>query len=206
MRLAVIHLPGVSVRVVSAESSESSADEAKKEECPIKETAAGTECDTGPGPIMPELKELYWGGGAFLVFAILMRVVLYPKLKKGMTARYEGIRSAHESADAERASARAEVADYEQQLAGIKAEAARKLEAARATVESERSTAIAQLNSRLSEQRASATAQAEAARSAAASQIRDAVADVAGRAGELATGKRPSADVVSRVVQEVMSK
>ena len=207
MRLAVIHLPGVSVRVVSAESSESSSSTGEaKEECPIKETATGTECDTGPGPILPELKELYWGGGSFLVFAILMRVVLYPKLKKGMNARYEGIRSAHESADAERATARAEVAEYEQQLAGIKAEAARKVEAARATVESERSAAIAQLNGRLAEQRAAATAQAEAARSAAASQIREAVAEVAGRAGELATGKRPSADVVSRVVQEVMSK
>lgn len=205
MQLAVIHLPGVSVRVVSAETSEPS-EATAKEECPIKETSTGTECDTGPGPIMPELKELYWGGGAFLVFAILMRVVLYPKLKKGMVARYEGIRAAHESADAERSNARAEVAEYEQQLAGIKAEAARKVEAARATVEAERSKAIAELNARLSEQRAAATAQAEAARSAAASQIRDAVAEVAGRAGELATGKRPSPDVVTRVVQEVMSK
>lgn len=203
MQPAVIHLTGITVRLVTAESAEKEAEGSHSEDCP--KTSEGT-CDPGPGPIMPELKELYWGGGAFLVFAILMRVLLYPKLKKGMTARYEGIRAAHESADAERAQARAEVAEYEQQLAGIKAEAARKVEAARASVEAERSKAIAELNGRLAEQRAAAAAQVETARNAARAQIREAVSDVAGRAGELATGKRPTAEVVSRVVDEVMSK
>jgi len=195
---AVIHLHGTTVRFVSSEDATT--------------TAASGEASTEsqdlskPGPIVPELKELYWGGGSFVVFALLMRFFLYPKLKKGMTARYEGIRTAHESADSERASARAEVAEYEQQLAGIKAEAARKVDVARAAVEAERAEAIAGLNSRLGEQRAAAKAQVEAARTAAQSQIRDAVSDVAGRAGELATGKRPSADVLSRVVNEVMAK
>ena len=159
MQYAVVHLQGSSVHFRS-EGSTSAETEVKGD--PSK-----------PGPIMPELKELYWGAGSFVVFAILMRVVLYPRLKKGMTARYQGIRSAHETADAERATARAEVAEYESQLAGIKAEAAKKV---------------------------------EAARQAAKAQIREAVSDVAGRAGELATGKRPSADVVNRVVQEVMAK
>ena len=192
MQYAVVHLQGSYVHF-RAEGSTSS--------------EAGVKGDPSkPGPIMPELKELYWGAGSFVVFALLMRVVLYPRLKKGMTARYQGIRSAHETADAERANARAEVAEYESQLAGIKAEAAKKVEAARATVEAERSDAIAKLNAKLGEQRAAAAAQVEAARQAAKAQIRDAVSDVAGRAGELATGKRPSADVVNRVVEEVMAK
>ena len=193
MHHAVVHLHGTSVHLVSAEGTSTGA-------------TAETSDPSKPGPIVPELKELYWGGGSFVVFALLMRTVLYPRLKKGMNARYQGIRTAHETADAERATARAEVADYEQQLAAIKAEAARKVEAARATVESERADAIAKLNARLGEQRAAATAQVEAARAAARTQIRDAVSDVAGRAGELATGKRPTADVVNRVVDEVMSK
>ena len=46
----------------------------------------------------------------------------------------------------------------------------------------------------------------EAAKAAVRDQIAAAVGDVAGRAGELATGRRPSDDVVTRVVQEVMAR
>lgn len=162
--------------------------------------------EEGPGPIIPELKELYWGAGAFIVFALLMRFFLFPRLKKGMDARYNGIRSDHESADAERASARTEVADYEAQLAGVKAEAAAKLEATRQLLESERQAMVADLNVRLNEQRAAAQAENDAARAAARTHIHAAVADVAGLAGELATGRRPDAAVVDRVVNEVMAR
>ena len=73
-------------------------------------TGATVEVNPGPSPIAPELKEVAWGGGSFVVFAVLMRFVLYPRLKKGMDARYAGIRSSHEGADATRAEAKAEVA------------------------------------------------------------------------------------------------
>ncbi|MFM7045818.1 MAG: hypothetical protein ACKOYG_09785 [Ilumatobacteraceae bacterium] len=174
---------------------------------PLAETGeAGEEIDPGPGPIVPEAKELYWGAGSFIVFALLMRFFLYPRLKKGMDARYHSIRGAHEAADAERAAARAEVADYEAQVASIKAEAARTVEAARATLEGERAAKLAEANARIAEKRAASNAQAEAARAAVRDQIAAAVGDVAGRAGELATGKAPSAAVVAKVVSEVMAR
>ena len=91
MHSAVVHLHGSLVHLLTAAA-----------EAPVSKD---------PGPIIPELKELYWGGGSFIVFALLMRFVLFPKVKKGMDARYQGIRSAHESADAERSAARAEVAE-----------------------------------------------------------------------------------------------
>lgn len=170
--------------------------------------AAATEeaLSKDPGPIVPELKELFWGAGSFIVLAVLMRYWLFPKLKSGMDARYQGIRNDHESADRERAAARAEVADYESQLAAVKAEAAGKVEAARQTIEGERQEAIAALNVRLAEQRAQAQAEADAAKVAVRDQIHSAVADVAGRAGELATGRRPDSDTVNRVVSEVMAR
>jgi F-type H+-transporting ATPase subunit b len=170
-------------------------------------TAAAEETvSKDPGPIVPELKELFWGAGSFIVLAVLMRFWLFPKLKSGMDARYEGIRNDHDSADRERASARAEVSDYEAQLAAVKSEGAARVEAARQTLEGQRQAAVAELNGRMAEQRAAAQAQAEAARAAVRDQIHSAVADVAGRAGELATGKRPDDAVVSRVVSEVMAK
>jgi hypothetical protein len=58
----------------------------------------------------------------------------------------------------------------------------------------------------LAERRAAAQAESDAARLAVRDQIQAAVADVAGRAGELATGRRPDASMVSRVVDEVMAR
>jgi F-type H+-transporting ATPase subunit b len=168
-------------------------------------TISATEASK-PGPIVPEMKELAWGAGAFVVFAVLMRFVLFPKVKRGMDARYNGIRGSHEGADAMRAAARTEITDYETQLAGIRAEAARTVEAARQSVERERQVQLAEVNARLNEQRAAAVADAEAARSAARGPIHSAVSDVAGRAGELATGQRPDPGVVDRVVGEVMAR
>ena len=72
--------------------------------------------DKGPSPIAPEIKELAWGAGAFIVLFVLMRVWLFPRLKKGMDARYGKIRGDHETADATRAAANAEVAEYEAEI------------------------------------------------------------------------------------------
>ncbi len=157
-------------------------------------------------PIAPEMKEVVWGFLPFVVFALLMRFVLFPKLKKGMDARYESIRSDHEQADALRSGAVAEVAEYEAQLAAVKAEAAGRVDAARQQLEAERQEQLSALNARLAEQRATAAAETEAAKAAVRDQIHAAVADVAGRAGELATGRAPSPDVVNRVVSEVMAR
>ena len=98
-------------------------------------TESTTEEKEGPSPIAPEPKELAWTAGAFVVFAVLMRYVLYPRLRKGMDARYNAIRAEHEGADATRESARVEVATYEAELAVVKAEAAAKVEEARRVLE-----------------------------------------------------------------------
>jgi F-type H+-transporting ATPase subunit b len=169
--------------------------------------AAGEhEAEEGPGPIVPDLDELLWALGSFVVFALLMRFFLFPRLKRGMDARYANIRGTHERADAMRIDARSEVADYDAQVAAIKAEGQARIDAARQTLDNERAEQMAALNARLDQQRAAARADADAAKEAVRPQIHAAVADVAGRAGELATGRKPSADVVDRVVNEVMAR
>jgi F-type H+-transporting ATPase subunit b len=168
-------------------------------------TAATTETeDKGPSPIAPEVKELAWGAGAFVVFLVLMRLVLVPKVKKGMTARYGKIRDDHETADSIRAAARAEVVSYEQELASVKAEAAKRVDAARQEMEAQRAAAIAAANERIAAKRAAANAAIDQAKAAAAHQVRAAVADVSARAAELATGRRPADDVIDRVVTSLM--
>ncbi len=166
---------------------------------------ATTAEDKGPSPIAPEVKELAWGAGSFIVLFVLMRVVLFPKLKKGMDARYGKIRGDHETADATRAGAKAEVAEYEAALAAVKAESRQRIDAARQTLENERSEALAEANTRIASRRAEATAQTDAARAAAEEHIQAAVADVSSRVAELATGRRPDADAVTGVVASLMA-
>ncbi|MGD9703678.1 MAG: hypothetical protein AB7Q42_11100 [Acidimicrobiia bacterium] len=170
------------------------------------ETEAGAEeLDEGPSPIAPELKELAWGGGAFVVFALLMRFVLHPRLKQGMEARYASIRAGHEGADATRAAAQAEVADYQAQLAIVKAEAAARIDAARQELDAERTARLAEANSKAATKRAAAAEQAEVERTAVRDQVQAAVSSVATRATELAIGRAPDPDAVRRAVDDVLS-
>lgn len=183
-----VHLVGFGGRIAAEEG----------EEVPVPESDLN--------PIAPEMKEVAWGFGSFLVLLVLMRFFLYPRLKRGTDARNDLITDSHTNAEQMRQAARAEVAEYEAQLAQVKAEAAARVEAARQTLESERQATLAEVNARLAEARAAAAADAEAAREAAKPQIHAAVSEVAAAAGQLATGRAPAPDVVERAVSEVMSR
>lgn len=159
----------------------------------------------GPSPIAPEPKELFWGAGSFIVFAVLMRLVLYPRLKKGMEARYANIRTGHESADATRQAAQAEMSEYQAQLAVVRAEATARIDAARQTLEAERQERLAEVNARIAERRAEALARVEAEREAARAQIEEAVGELVSDIVSLAIGKQPDRAVVSRAVTSAMT-
>ena len=171
---------------------------------PAAEAGEGGVVETGPNPIAPETKELAWGAGSFLVLLVLMRLFLFPRIKKGMDARYADIRSSHESADAMRASAQADVASYEQALASVRAEAAARIDAARQTLDNERQSAVSAANGRIAEKRAAADAAAQSAKSAARGQISDAVATVATTAVQIAAGRAPDASTVKQAVDAAM--
>lgn len=168
--------------------------------------AAATTEDAGPSPIAPEVKELAWGAGSFIVLFVIMRLVLFPRLKTGMDARYGKIRGDHETADSVRAAAKSEVAAYEAELATVKAEARQRIDAARVTLEGERTAALTEANARIAARRAEAMAAADAAKTAAAEHIGAAVVDVSSRVTELATGRRPDAAQVSTIVSALMDR
>ncbi|MET0145622.1 MAG: ATP synthase F0 subunit B [Ilumatobacteraceae bacterium] len=156
-------------------------------------------------PIFPELKEVVWGFGSFIVFALVLRYALYPKLRKSMDARYFSIREGHEQAEKVTDDARAAVAQYEAQLVSIRGEAQQRIEAARSTLDAERSEQLAAANTRIAEKRAAAATEAEQLRMAVEADVESAVRAVAARAGELATGQAPDPQVVSDAVAAVMS-
>ncbi len=169
------------------------------------ESAATTEtAKTGPNPIAPEGKELVWGFGSFLVFLVIMRLFLVPKIRKGMASRYDGIRADLEGADAAKADARSEVAKYEAALAEVRVEAAKRVDAARVTLDAERATAIAEANKRIAAKKADAEAEVAAQRAAVRDQISAAVTTVTATATSIAVGKSADNAVVTQAVTQAM--
>jgi F-type H+-transporting ATPase subunit b len=166
--------------------------------------AEGPESDLNP--IFPEVKEVVWGFGAFVVLALAMRLFLYRRVREGMTLRYDRIEGDLESAEASMVSARTDVAEYDAQVAAVRAEAQTKVEAARATLEAERTEQIAAANARIADKRAAAAAEVEAAKQAARGQVETAVVDVSARLAELATGRAPSDDSVRRAAGDAMNQ
>ena len=167
--------------------------------------SAAHPCLEGPSPLAVDTKELAWGAGSFIVLALLMRFFLFPKVKAGMDERYSLIRDGHEQADAARASARAEVSEYESALATVKAEANERIDAARHTLETERAAATEEANAAIAIKREAANAETDAAREAVRGDVASAAADVAARTIELATGKAPDAARVRHAVENSMS-
>jgi F-type H+-transporting ATPase subunit b len=155
-------------------------------------------------PIAPEVKEMVWGFGAFIVLLIAMRLWLFPKVRQGMQARYDKVHSDEESAETLTAAARADVAEYEARLTSVRAEAQQKVDAARATLEAERSEQVGAANARIAEKRAAATAEVDAARQAAMGDVESAVTDVVTRATEIATGRAPIIATVQSAVGAAM--
>ena len=159
---------------------------------------------SAPNPIAPESKELYWSAGSFIVLFILMRFFFFPKIKKGMEARYAGIRGNIEGADKVKADARGDVAEYEKALDAVRAEAAARVDKARQTVDAERQAKLAEVNGRIAAKRAEADAANAAARAAVRDQVAAAVTQVASKAAELATGRAPDAATVQQAVTAAM--
>lgn len=208
MLRAVVTLSGdslVNVRLQTAPPSDqaeadASADDEAADEAADGDEHAETELDAGPSPIAPEVKELVWGIGAFVVLAVVLRYVIWPKLSEGIAARYDSIQQGHTDAEQLRADAEGEVAAYESALAEVRQEAAGRVDAARQTLEAERAERIAAANAEIGDRKAAALAEVDAARQAAAGDVNDAAGTVAAQIVERLTGTTPSADAVGRAV------
>jgi F-type H+-transporting ATPase subunit b len=133
-----------------------------------------------------------------------VRFFLFPRLRRSMDARYQSIQDAHAEADRVRAAARTEVADYESALAKVREEANALVDAARVELESERSTRMADALGRANARKEAAASAARAELDAARSQIGTAIAEVASKTVELATGRSPDQVQLSRIVSDVM--
>jgi F-type H+-transporting ATPase subunit b len=171
---------------------------------PRQETTTTTTAEEAPNPILPVGNETWWGLGSFLVLLVLMRLWLFPKVKKGMVARNAKIQGDLDEAERIREEAASDVAQYHAALAEARGEAARILEVARHEVDADRTAKVSAANARIAEQRAAAAAELEAARVAALGQVEDIVVEVASSAAERLLGKPVDRVAVRPMVSEVV--
>jgi F-type H+-transporting ATPase subunit b len=159
--------------------------------------------DLGPNPIAPEIKELLWGGGSFLVLLIIMKF-LFPVLRKGMQDRYDKIHGDLEASETLTFDARADLSAYQAQIGEIRRQAGARLDQVRATLETERQARLAEVNAEYSVHRRNARDAAESARRAVRDDMEIAVRDVTTSAVEMILNKPADRSTVERSVAQAM--
>src|SRR5258706_6782011 len=153
MAVAIVQTSGPTPVVVLLQ-----ADSAADTTVPTSETTVAGVAPKDPSPLKIVPAELYWAGGCFIILLILMRLVLYPRVAKAMEERAGYIKANHEEADRAREAANFERQQYEAQLATARAEANRRLDAARDQIEQERQRTLAETTTKLSTRRQDALA------------------------------------------------
>jgi F-type H+-transporting ATPase subunit b len=147
--------------------------------------AAAEEEATSPNPLIPEMYDIIWSAVCFAIILIFFVWKFLPAIKKTLDARAEAIEGGIKKAEIAQAEAAAALAQYQDQLAEGRAEAAKIREQARA----DGGKIIAELKEQASVEaaRITATAQAqiEAERQSALTSLR---AEVGSLAIDLASG------------------
>jgi F-type H+-transporting ATPase subunit b len=144
-------------------------------------------------PILPEGKEIFWGGLAFVIVFSLLAWKAWPAIKKALQDREDKIRGDLEHAESVRNQAETELADYQRQLADARNEAGRIIEEARQSAEQVRKDLIARAEVDAAEIRSKAQDDIRAA-------TERAMADVQGRVSDL------SIELAERIVQQNLDR
>jgi len=158
-----------------------------------------------PSPIKISGAELGWYAGSFLVLLVLVRLWLYPRVKRTMDARADYVQGNLAEAERTRAGAQSELAEYQAEIAKVRAEGQQRVDVVRQQLERERSDAMAQASTRIAAQRAAAAAETQAAREAASGQVAEAVRQVTTVAAARALGAAPDPSLVRAAVDQAMN-
>ncbi len=163
-------------------------------------------CIEAPSPILPEVNEIIWGGGAFLVLLALMLWKGFPAVKKIMDERSEKIASDLDQADQAKVDARAVKTQYEAELADAKSEASRIIEEARQQAESLRADLQVRAETDIAEMRTQASVDLEAARERAMGDLQAEVADIVVGAAERVVEANLDAEAQTRLIENYINQ
>ena len=99
--------------------------------------------EAAANPILPTANELFWGALSFAALYFLIRYVLLPPVQRVMNDRAATIQADLDAADVAKAKAMSASSELDDQLVGVRAEAAAVIEAARTEAEAERQRLLA---------------------------------------------------------------
>ena len=156
-------------------------------------------------PILPETKEVIWGGLAFFILVALLAKFAFPSVKQTMDDRAARIQGDLESAESAKDEAERLQREYEASLANAKAESNRIIEEAQAQAEALRAERVAALDTELAERRAAAMADIEAAKAQATADLRGQIAELAIGAAEKVVGQNLDAASNTQIVEDYIS-
>jgi len=163
------------------------------------------DCLEAPSPIIPELNEIIWGGGAFLVLLGLMLWKGFPAVKNIMDERTDRIANDLDEAERAKTDAQGVKAQYDAELADAKAEAARIIEEARQQAGEVRASLEARAEADIAEMRVSAQAEADGARSRAMAELQSEVSDIVVGAAERVVQANLDRDAQAQLIEDYIN-
>jgi F-type H+-transporting ATPase subunit b len=140
---------------------------------------AAEEGEASANPILPVANELFWGAISFAALYFLVRYVLLPPIQRVMNDRAATIQADRDAADAAKAKAVSASADLDDQLSGVRAEAAAVIETARSEAEAERQRLLGRAEREVSAMKEIAESEMTRDREEAMASMRPQVAELA---------------------------
>ncbi len=175
-----------------------------REECIeiLEDGGVVDDCHEAPSPILPEAKEIFWGGLAFLILFAALSKFGFPAIKQGLADRNDKIAADIDAAETAKTDAEAKAAEYDAKLAEARHEAARIIEEARQDADTYRTEKRAEVDAEIVRLREQAQADVEASKAQALADIRGEVATLAIGAAEAVVGQRLDRDANVALVEQ----
>lgn len=157
-------------------------------------------------PILPEGKEILWGGISFLIVFSLLAWKAWPAIKKALKDRQDRIRGDLEGAEQARVEAETSLDEYRRQLAEARNEASKIIEEARLAAEQVRQERIAAIDGEIAEHRARATEDIRLATERAMSDLQGRVAELSIQLAEKVVEHNLDRDTQTRLIENYINQ
>ena len=169
-------------------------------------TGATTLLAAAKNPILPEMKEVIWFTGAFLILFVLMKKFAIPPVQKMMNERSEKIRDNLEEAEQVRNEAQDILKQYKRQLADAREESNRIIEEARETAENLRRDMLQRAEDQVAELRERSREEIRAAQERATSELQSRVGTMAIELAEKVVEQSLNRDANMRLIERYIEQ
>lgn len=162
------------------------------------------EAEEAANPILPAPNELFWGAISFAALYFLMRYVLLPPVQRVMNDRAATLQADRDAADAATAKAASASSELDDQLVGVRSEAAAIIDEARTEAEAERQRLLARAEREVSAMKEIAETEIAREREEAMASLRPQVASLAVGAASKVMDRQINLDAARPVIDRFL--